>query len=198
VPDWRESYELPDGLFRKSVPHYDEVVVRELLANALVHRPYTQRGDIFLNLYSDRLEVHNPGLLPIGVTPGNILHASSQRNQHLAKVFYDLQLMEKEGSGFDRMYEVLLTSGKPAPQVREGDDRVTVTVEKRIVNPAVVDFVAKADREWGLTERERITLGLVAQQQALTAAEMAKALELRGAADVKRWLGRHTKWKIIR
>jgi ATP-dependent DNA helicase RecG len=39
VPDWRESYELPDGLFRKNVPHYDEVVVRELLANALAHRP---------------------------------------------------------------------------------------------------------------------------------------------------------------
>ena len=51
VPDWRESYEFPDGLFRKTVPHYDELVVRELVANALVHRPYTQRGDIFINLY---------------------------------------------------------------------------------------------------------------------------------------------------
>ena len=38
VPDWRESYELPDGLFRRNVPHFDEVVIRELLANALVHR----------------------------------------------------------------------------------------------------------------------------------------------------------------
>jgi ATP-dependent DNA helicase RecG len=49
VPDWRESYEFPDGLFRTQVPHFDEVVVRELLANALVHRPYTTRGDIFVN-----------------------------------------------------------------------------------------------------------------------------------------------------
>ena len=48
VPDWRDSYEFPDGMFRKSVPHFDEVVVRELLANALVHRPYTQGGDIFM------------------------------------------------------------------------------------------------------------------------------------------------------
>jgi ATP-dependent DNA helicase RecG len=32
------------------VPAFDEIVVRELLVNALVHRPYTQRGDIFLNL----------------------------------------------------------------------------------------------------------------------------------------------------
>ena len=41
VPDFRERYELPDGLYRQNVPAFDEVVVRELLANALVHRPYT-------------------------------------------------------------------------------------------------------------------------------------------------------------
>lgn len=38
VPDFRERYELPDGLYRQSVPAFDEVVVRELLVNALVHR----------------------------------------------------------------------------------------------------------------------------------------------------------------
>ncbi len=108
VPDWRETYELPDGMFRKNVPHYEEMVVRELLANALVHRPYTQRGEIFVNLFPDRLEVHNPGLLPLGVTPKNILHTTIKRNEHLARVFYNLRLMEREGSGFDRMYEVLL------------------------------------------------------------------------------------------
>lgn len=74
VPDFRERYELPDGLFRQHVPLYDEIVIRELLVNALVHRPYTQRGDIFLNLHPDRLEVVNPGLLPLGVTPQNLLH----------------------------------------------------------------------------------------------------------------------------
>lgn len=74
VPDFRESYEFPDGLFRQHIPVYDGRIVRELLVNALVHRPYTQRGDIYLNLHPDRLEVVNPGLLPLGVTPQNILH----------------------------------------------------------------------------------------------------------------------------
>src|SRR5208282_916765 len=154
VPDWKEFYELPEGLFRKSVPHYDEVVVRELLANALAHRPYTQRGDIFLNLHPDRLEVHNPGLLPIGVTPRNILHASSKRNPHLAKVFYDLKIMEGEGSGFDRMYEVLLSSGRPIPEVQQGNDRVVVTVRKQIVRAAIVDFMVKADQTLLLRQKE--------------------------------------------
>lgn len=197
VPDWQETYEIPEGMFRKSVPHYDEVVVRELLANALVHRPYTQRGDIFLNLHPDRLEVHNPGLLPIGVTPHNILHTSIKRNPHLAKVFYDLKLMEGEGSGFDRMYEVLLSTGRPAPEVTEGDDRVVVTVRKRILNPAIVDFAAKADQHFMLTQKERIALGLVAQHESLTALQMSKLLDLKATEDLQPWLGRLVSWKVV-
>ncbi len=198
VPDWRESYELPDGLFRKTVPHYDEVVVRELLCNALVHRPYTQRGDIFLNLHPDRLEVHNPGLLPLGVTPQNILHTTVKRNTHLAKVFYDLKLMEQEGSGYDRMYEVLLSSGKPLPKVEEGSDRVAVTVEKRIIDPSIIDFVAKADQTFQLSQRERITLGLIAQHESVTGRELAKSLELASSSELAPWFGSLEKVQLIR
>jgi len=61
VPDFDESYKLPHGLFRSNIAAYDESVVRELLVNAIVHRPYTQRGDIFLSLYPDRLEIANVG-----------------------------------------------------------------------------------------------------------------------------------------
>lgn len=189
IPDWREFYELPDGIFRQQIPHYDERIIRELLANALVHRPYTQRGDIFINLFPDRLEIHNPGLLPLGVTPENILHKSVKRNEHLAKVFHDLKLMEREGSGFDLIYDVLLSNGKPLPKVQEGDDRVIVTVYKRIVNKTVIDFVRKADETFQLKQKERITLGLVAQNESLTAQEMLKLLELNDVSDLKHWFG---------
>jgi ATP-dependent DNA helicase RecG len=190
VPDWQDSYEFPDGLFRKNVPHFDEVVVRELLANALVHRPYTQGGDIFINLFPDRLEVHNPGLLPLGVTAANILHTSRKRNDHLAQVFYDLKLMEREGSGYDRLYEQLLSSGRPGPKVQEGDDRVTVTVQRRIAHPEVIDLIGKADSSYQLQPRERTALGLIAQEEAITAAQLAKALALRNADELRPWLGR--------
>jgi ATP-dependent DNA helicase RecG len=190
IPDWREFYELPDGVFRQQVPHYDERIIRELLANALVHRPYTQRGDIFINLFTDRLEIHNPGLLPLGVTPENILHKSVKRNEHLAKVFHDLKLMEREGSGFDLIYDVLLSSGKPLPKVQEGDDRVVVTIYKRIINKSIIDFVKKADETFQLKQKERITLGLVAQHESLTAQEMIKLLELNDASELRHWLGK--------
>jgi ATP-dependent DNA helicase RecG len=199
VPDWREFYELPNGLFRKSVPHYDERVVRELLANALVHRPYTMRGDIFILLYPDRMEIHNPGTLPVGVTPSNILHTSSQRNPHLAKVFYDLKMMEREGSGYDFVFQSLLASGRPAPVVEEGDDRVKVIIYKRILRPEVIDFVAKADQDqtFQLTTKEIIALGMIAQHEALTALELQKLLALHREDDVQVWIGRLREWGIL-
>jgi ATP-dependent DNA helicase RecG len=197
IPDFRESHELPDGLYRQRVPAFDEVVVRELMVNALVHRPYTQRGDIFLNLHPDRLEIVNPGPLPLGVTPRNILHATVRRNEHLARLFHDLKLMEREGSGFDKIYEVLLSQGRPVPEVTETFDRVQVTVRRRILRPEIVDFIAKADQTYQLTQRERIALGLLAQRDALTARELATALELPSAEALQPWLVRLLGWSIV-
>jgi len=190
VQDFRESYEVAEGLYRRQVPAYDEKVVRELLVNALVHRPYTQQGDIYLNLYPDRLEVVNPGRLPLGVTPRNMLHASRRRNEGLARVFHDLGLMEREGSGFDLIYDRLLSQGRPAPVPEEGADWVKVTIQRRIVKPELIKLLEEADKSFQLSQRERITLGILAQTEGLTAEMLAQALEVTEAGDLKPWLGR--------
>lgn len=190
LPDFRESYEVAEGLYRRQVPAYDEKVVRELVVNALVHRPYTQQGDIYVNLFPDRLEVVNPGLLPIGVTPHNILHASRRRNEGLARVFHDLNLMEREGSGFDLMYDRLLSQRRPAPIAEEGPDWVKVIVQRRILKPEVLQLIAKADERFQLSQRERITLGVLAQTEGMTARELATALETGTAEQLETWLGR--------
>lgn len=197
VPDFREHYELPDGLYRQNVPAFDEIVVRELLVNALVHRPYTQRGDVFLNLHPDRLEVVNPGPLPLGVTPQNVLHTTVRRNEHLARLFHDLKLMEREGSGFDKIFEVLLSQGRPIPELIETHDRVQITIKRRILKPEVIDFIAKADQTYQLTQRERIVLGLLAQHDALTARELTTALELPSIEALQPWLKRLLDWHLI-
>jgi len=190
VPDLQEVYEIPDGLFRKTIPAFEDVVIRELLVNALVHRPYTQRGDIFLNIYPDRLEIVNPGRLPLGVTPQNILHTTIRRNDGLARVFHDLKLMEGEGSGFDMMYDRLLSNGKSAPVVTEGTDSVHVTVPKRIVQPGVISLFEHVDKQFQLGQRERITLAILAQTEGLSAADLSTRLGLTEAEALRNWLGR--------
>ncbi len=188
TPDFRETYELPEGLFRQQVPAYDARVIRELLVNALVHRPYSQRGDIYINLYPDRLQMVNPGLLPLGVTPRNILHQSVRRNSELARVFHDLGLMEREGSGFDLMYEVLTSQGRSVPLVVEGSDRVEVTVSRRLIKAEVIDFIARVDQTFLLSQRARITLGILVQSEGMTARQLADVLELPDTNTVIAWV----------
>lgn len=198
IAEFSEYFEFPDGLFRQQIPAYDKRVVRELLVNAIVHRPFTQRGDIYLNLFPDRLQIVNPGLLPLGVTPRNILHQSVRRNDALARVFHDVNLMEREGSGYDMLYEVLTSQGRPLPEVREGADRVEVTISRRVIRPEVIDFLAKADRTFQLTQRERIALGVLVQHEALTARRFASILELADGSAGVSWFKRLLKWQVVR
>lgn len=190
VPDFMERYELPEGMFRTTVPAFDEVVIRELLVNALVHRPYTQSGNIFLNLHPDKLEIVNPGPLPIGVTPDNLLNTTLRRNDNLTRLFHDLKLMEGEGSGYDKIYEVLLSQGRPTPIVEEGNDRVAVTIKRSIMHPKVIDFLAEAGEQFQLSQRSRIVLGLLAQEDAMTARDLAIVLniDIERRPDLSSWL----------
>lgn len=197
LPDWKESIEVSDGIFRKTIPNYDIEIIRELIANALVHRIYTMRGDVFINLYHDRLEIHSPGLLPLGVTPSNIISKSVPRNSHLAKVFHDLKLIEKEGSGYDKVYEILLYNGKSEPKVEEWDDRVVVTVKKEILSKEVVRLMSRVNDEFQLNQKEIIALGIIAQSGVLSSINLSKKLSLRNADSLTYWLGKLLKNDIV-
>lgn len=190
VPVWRESNEISDGLFRKEIPAYDEAVVRELTCNALVHRPYTVRGDIFINIHPDRIEVVNPGALPLGVTPQNILHKTVKRNEHFANLCYALQMMEREGSGYDKMYEVLLSNGKQIPKVEEGDDYVKAIVGRRIISQEAIKVIRYALQMTELRQKQIICLGLIAQHESLSAADLIKLLNLKNRDALSPWLNK--------
>jgi ATP-dependent DNA helicase RecG len=197
VPDWQESMEVSEGMFRKNIPFFPIEVVRELVVNALVHRTYTTRGDIFINIFPDKLEIHSPGRLPYGVTPKNILSQSIRRNEQLSKIFYDLGLMEKEGSGYDLVYAKLLGSGKPLPIVTETDERVAVIVKKQFISKEVVRLMDKASSEFNLKQKEIISLGLLAQQQSYSATEVSKILNQSEEQGLRNWLGRLVELELI-
>jgi ATP-dependent DNA helicase RecG len=190
IPDWKEGIEVTDGMFRKFIPNYEEPVVRELLVNALVHRPYTMRGDVFINLYPDRLEIVNPGLFPLGVTPTNLLHKNVRRNRHLANVFHDLHLMEGEGSGIDMLYRVLLGNAKALPIPFQGDDFVKFTVHNRVSKSEIVSLIDRANEMYQLNARELIVLGIIAQNSTITALRLHETLQLKDVGEVSHWFGR--------
>ena len=188
IPDWKETNEISDGLFRKEVPAYEEDVIRELVCNALVHRPYTVSGDIFINIYPDRIEVVNPGALPLGVTPQNILHKTVKRNEHFANLCYALKMMEREGSGYDKIYEVQLSNGKQIPTVVEGEDFVKAIVGRRIISKEAIKVIRYALQVTELRQKHIICLGLIAQHESITATDLIKILNLKDREELSPWL----------
>lgn len=181
VPDWREINEISDGLWRKEIPAYDEKVVREVLCNSIAHRPYTTRGDVFINIYPDKMVVVNPGRLPLGVTPDNILRTTVKRNRELSRLFYVLYIMEGEGSGYDLMYETQLSMGKTVPIVKEGDDSVAVTIERKIVSKEasrIYDYLQYVYPEIVGHQKAMIAFGLILQEEIISSEALSNKLQL--------------------
>ena len=191
VPDWRESNEISDGLWRKEIPAYDEKVVREVLCNAIAHRPYTTRGDIFINMHPDKMVVVNPGRLPFGVTPKNILQKTVKRNQELSRILFALHIMEGEGSGYDLMYETQLSLGKSVPILFEGDDSVSVTVERKIVSKEssrVFEHLQYFYPQIAQNQKALIAFGIVLQEEIISSIDLIRKLQLPEADRLRSYL----------
>ncbi len=190
IPDWREINEVSEGLWRKEIPAYDEKVVREVICNALVHRPYTTRGDIFINIYPDKMVVVNPGIFPIGVSADNILQRTVKRNEHLVRIFYALHLMEGEGSGYDLMYETLLSAGKCIPEPCEGDDFVKVTIKRKIINKEAARLCEFVMNNYSLSQKAIIAFGLILQEGPLSATLLSKKLQIDSNERLRAYIGK--------
>lgn len=204
IDDWKEGNEIAQGMFRSIIPYYSEVILRELVVNALIHRPYSQGGEILIGLYHDRLEISNPGRLPLGITAENILHRSKRRNEKMAKVFSDLGLMEAEGTGIDKIYTSLFQSGKGKnlPIVFEGEDFVKITINKTKVNQNTIDLMNKLNTEFQeLNLKEMISFGLIAESGTILAVEFNKKLNLDESLTrdaPRQWLGKLFELELIK
>lgn len=92
--------DLVDGV--KYDPEYPEVALREAILNALVHRDYRLTGRVAVRVYDDRLEVWNPGGMPVQLSLEHLAQhggVSFPRNPILAATARTLGLIDQIGRG---------------------------------------------------------------------------------------------------
>lgn len=181
--------ELPDGLFRKNIRQYPAEVVRELLINAIAHKKYTVSGDIFIEVYPGRMIVTSPGNLPLGITKDNILHERHRRNPHLIQLLNSLKLMEGEGSGFDLIYEKLAMDAKPLPVIENNFNKLSVIVFSGSVNTDVISILDYINKNYKLSQKEYITLGIIATEKKILSTQLAIKLQLNTDDKMRSWIG---------
>lgn len=90
-----QQREFHFGLFREYVEDYSEVVLRELLINAVAHRDYSRLQGIQIRKYPTHIEIESPGPFPEGITPENFLRKTNARNPSIMDLFREIGYAEK-------------------------------------------------------------------------------------------------------
>ena len=112
---------------------YPEDVVREAVVNALVHRDYSIAGtDVMLGIFSDRMEIVSPGLLPNTVTvEGMKAGARYARNQTLVNIMRDYRYVDARGMGVrNKIIPGMRAHNGTEPDLVEEEYRFTVRLWK--------------------------------------------------------------------
>lgn len=119
--------EVIEGAIRKEVKLLPEVVIRELLANALIHQDFQMGGaSPTVEVFSNRVEISNPGepIVPVE----RFIDGYQSRNEQLADLMRRFGICEEKSSGIDRVIEAAELMQLPAPEFLTGHKRTIVVI----------------------------------------------------------------------
>lgn len=128
------------GLFREYIEDYPEVVLRELLINAIAHRDYSRQQIIEIRKYPNYLEFESPGNFPQGINETNFLRKTNPRNPSIMDVFREINYAEKAGSGFDKIFTALLSKGKKLPQPIQTENSILLRVDADVYSEKLAEL----------------------------------------------------------
>jgi ATP-dependent DNA helicase RecG len=112
----RTAYRI-EGLRRENVPEYPMRALREAITNAVMHRDWFIEGaNVFVEIYTDRIEVVSPGGLPKGMTLADLGRKSVRRNALIADLLHRIAFIEKAGTGIKRIRDDVREQGCPEPE----------------------------------------------------------------------------------
>ncbi|WP_367277871.1 ATP-binding protein [Clostridium sp.] len=120
------------------------VAIREIIANAVVHRDYSISGaDIKFAIFDDRIEITSPGLLPKTLDIEDIKIGRSEiKNKVIARFFKEIKFIEEWGTGIKRIIKSCTDAGLEEPIFMEtglffkviikknSSDKVTISGDK--------------------------------------------------------------------
>jgi ATP-dependent DNA helicase RecG len=128
--DWVNS-QLPANeeigkALRKESRMYPEIAIRELVANALIHQDLSVKGFPMIEIFSDRIEISNPGN-PL-ITPERFIDSYISRNEKLADLMRRMGFCEEKGSGLDKVIFYNELYQLPPINVLADENRTRVTI----------------------------------------------------------------------
>ncbi|MCF0155466.1 MAG: transcriptional regulator [Veillonella sp.] len=131
VAKYRQYYQYEEiiGSERISKELIPEAAFREAIANALIHRDWQIPAQIKVAMHKDSIEISSPGGLVNGLSKEEYLtgQLSLLRNPILGAVFFRLHLIEKFGTGIQRIF-ASYEGSRIKPSVRILENSISITL----------------------------------------------------------------------
>ena len=87
------------------------------------------------------------------------------------------------------MFEKLTRDAKPLPEIESDFTKMSVTVRAGVIDNEVLTIIDYIDKHFNLTQREMITLGIVAAERKILSTQLSTKLQLSQEEKLKTWLG---------
>ncbi|MDI6100641.1 ATP-binding protein [Actinoplanes sp. NEAU-A12] len=173
-----------DGSGRIDRYDYPAEVIREAIANALLHRDYSSYSrstPVQITLYSDRLVIANPGGLFGAVTEDDLggEGVTSTRNPVLARLLQDVRLpetgrmvCENRASGIPTMLRELRRAGSPLPEFHNRITRFKLLLPRHtLLDDETTAWIAELGQQ-NLTATQQLALAEMRSGRAVTNSSM--------------------------
>lgn len=140
-------------------------VVREAVVNAVAHRDYASSGAVQVAVFSDRVEVWNPGELLPPLTPAGLRapHSSLSRNPRICEALFLARYIEKFGTGTLMMIRESRAHSLPEPAFDQRPGEFIASLGRDWLTPQVL-------ARFRLNERQRQSLDYVRAHGSITSA----------------------------
>jgi ATP-dependent DNA helicase RecG len=152
---------------------YPLEAIREIVLNMIVHRDYRSSSDSIVKIYNNKIEFYNQGLLPENITVEDLLsnnYKSTPRNRLIADFFKNMGLIEKYGSGIQRIVNHFKEAGLAAPQFTNISDGFMVTVFSKNVIENVTENVTE--------NRKVLIIEMIRNDNRISTTEIAEKLKV--------------------
>ena len=125
-----------DGLVRVETLPYPREAVREGILNALMHKNYMSDQPISIRVSPYEMWIYNRSIFPSGWTEETLYlsHESKLLNPNIAVGFFRAGLVERFGSGIQKIISSCIANGNPTPKYSIQPDMVTLKMGSRHEN----------------------------------------------------------------
>lgn len=195
ISNIRRRLVFGNGVARDEIPEIPRSAVREGIINAFCHRDYTDVAAVVIDVFTDTVEITNPGLFPAGKSPeafiaGKVKPPSRGRNPLISNALFRSGIIEQYGSGIGRIRDACSEAGVKF-EYRQDDDCTKLVFHRpgsHLVDDAAI--VSEGLAKGALSAREQLALDIAAKEGRVTTGVFAETagISRQAAAPILRKL----------